>query len=680
MSDRATLHPAALQALFEMAPDAMIVSDDRGRIVLANPQAEHLFGYTTEQLRSLSVEALVPPGVRGNHAAHRERYINQPRLRPMGSGQELAGVRADGTLFPVEIALSPIQTSDGAFYVASVRDISESQRARQALARARYDAIVADIGRLMLESGSQDAAFENVPERVARELGVPIVAIVFSQPLATVSFRVRAAVGLTPELGGLLPDLLAGQFLGGALRTSEMEYVRVGAHSQRQPQQAALLAESGYGDFIAVPLFDRSRPMGALVAAAIDADSFDSDKVHFLRSVAHLLAATLQRNRTEEQLSHAQRLEAVGQLTGGVAHDFNNMLTVISGNLQLLEDELADRPQSLEILGSALRAVGRGAGLTRKLLAFARRQRLNPQSIDPRKLLNELSPILTRTLGETITVEVDCAPNTPDVFVDPGELDTALLNLALNARDAMPRGGTLALSVREHAIGAGDGTPDLPPGEYVVISVRDSGLGMPADVLARAFEPFFTTKESGRGSGLGLSMVYGFVKQSGGHLMAESRLGYGTHIEMFLPAARTRHAPPELASVARSSVGKETVLVVEDEADVRAIAVAFLHSLGYATCEAADAEQALRILGERHDVALLFSDIILGRGMDGNELAHSAQRLHPALRILLTSGYEHPGLGASGSRSLPLLRKPYRREELAEAVRGAIDGRRRTPS
>ena len=676
MSDRATLHPAALQALFEMAPDAMIVSDERGRIVLANPQAEHLFGYTAAQLRSLSVEALVPPSVRGSHSAHRARYVAQPRLRPMGTGQQLAGVRADGTLFPVEIALAPIQTSDGAFYVASVRDISESQRARQALARARYDAIVADIGRLMLESGSQDAAFENVPERVASELDVPVVAIVFTQPLATGPFRVRAAVGLTPELNRLLPELLPVEFLGASVRTSEAEFVRIGSNPERQPQNVAMLAEAGYRDFIAVPLFDRSRPMGAVVAAATDADSFDTDKIHFLRSVAHLLAATLQRNRTEEQLSHAQRLEAVGQLTGGVAHDFNNMLTVISGNLQLLEAELADRPQSLEIVGSALRAAGRGAGLTRKLLAFARRQRLNPQPIDPRKLLNELSPILTRTLGETITVEVDCEPYAPNVFVDPGELDTALLNLALNARDAMPRGGTLSLSVREHAIGPGENTNDLPAGLYVVICVRDSGLGMPPDVLARAFEPFFTTKESGRGSGLGLSMVYGFVKQSGGHLVADSRLGYGTRIEMYLPAARLQHTAPELASVPRSSGGKETILVVEDEADVRAIAVAFLNSLGYVTCEAADAEHALRLLGERSDVSLLFSDIILGRGMDGNDLARSAQRLHPGLRILLTSGYEHPGGSANASRALPLLRKPYRREELAAAVRGAIDRRR----
>jgi CheY-like chemotaxis protein len=353
------------------------------------------------------------------------------------------------------------------------------------------------------------------------------------------------------------------------------------------------------------------------------------------------------------------------------------MLTVISGNLQLLEPDLADRPQSQEILGSALRAVGRGAELTRKLLAFARRQRLNPQSIDPRKLLDELCPILARTLGESIKVSVDCEPQAPHIFVDPGELDTAILNLALNARDAMPRGGALYLAEREQVVANAESTADLAPGSYVVISVRDSGFGMPPEVLARACEPFFTTKEGGRGSGLGLSMVYGFVKQSGGHLIADSRLGYGTRIDLYLPSARLKESAPEEPPREPASSGTETVLVVEDEAEVRSIAVAFLKSLGYSTCEASDGEEGLRVMQERADVRLLFTDIILGAGIDGHELARAAQRLRPDLHVLLTSGYEHPSVASDpgGAKPLPLLKKPYRREQLAVAVRAAIDGR-----
>jgi len=270
---------------------------------------------------------------------------------------------------------------------------------------------------------------------------------------------------------------------------------------------------------------------------------------------------------------------------------------------------------------------------------------------------------------------VDCADDLPSVFVDPGELDTAILNLALNARDAMPRGGTLQLSVRERAVAASERTPEIAPGSYVAITVSDTGVGMTPEVLARAFEPFFTTKEMGRGSGLGLSMVYGFVKQSGGHLAADSRLGYGTRIELSLPAVWAAQASDAQARPTARSGGKETVLVVEDEPEVRAVALAFLRSLGYATLEAADGERALALLREHPEVSLLFSDVILGSGMNGNELARAAQRLRPQLATLLTSGYEHPEAQLdAGATKLPLLRKPYQREALALAVRSAIAG------
>jgi CheY-like chemotaxis protein len=326
-----------------------------------------------------------------------------------------------------------------------------------------------------------------------------------------------------------------------------------------------------------------------------------------------------------------------------------------------------------------LRAVARGSGLTRKLLAFAGRQRLNPQAIDPRKLVNELGPILSRTLGETISVEVECAGHLPSVFVDPGELDTALLNLALNARDAMPRGGTLHLSVHEHTVGSSEGGSNLAPGSYVVFTVSDTGLGMTPEVLARAFEPFFTTKDMGRGSGLGLSMVYGFVKQSGGHLTADSRLGYGTRIELLLPAVRPAQTQAQPADIpaATGSGGRETILVVEDEAEVRAVALAFLRSLGYATLDAPDGEVALGMLNEHPEVSLLFTDVILGSGMNGNELVRAAQRLRPNLPALLTSGYEAPETEADAAApKTALLRKPYQRQELALAIRAAIDGRK----
>jgi len=326
-----------------------------------------------------------------------------------------------------------------------------------------------------------------------------------------------------------------------------------------------------------------------------------------------------------------------------------------------------------------LRAVGRGADLTRKLLAFARRQRLSPRAVTPAQLLDDLGSMLRRTLGEQVDVEIDCAPDIPQVFADPAQLEAALINLALNARDAMPRGGRLRIAVRQQEVFEDTPSDELRPGQYVVFLVGDSGSGMAPEVLARAFEPFFTTKEPGKGSGLGLSMVYGFVMQSGGHLRTDSRPGQGTRIELFLPRARANPRVKSTAPQPLATRGHETVLVVEDEADVRGIALAFLRSLGYTVHAAANASEAQALLASHPQIDVLFSDVVLGAGPTGAELAVAARHLRPDLKILLTSGYERP---ADSREEQPgsefeLLRKPYRREELAQALRRALDGAKR---
>ena len=660
------------RALFDTAPDAMIVVDREGRIVLANPQAERLFGYATGELAGNPVEVLLPEAARGVHVQHRDNYMGNPRVRPMGAGYELTGIRRSGETFPVEIGLSPIRAGDTTLFAASIRDISETRRVRQALTRARHDTFAAQIGRLALESPNYETAVESTPALIASALEIATVVVLFTDPRRD-RLALRSEVGLPPSLRESLATVLPQATLFAQFpRHTTAGATLKSFDAARFPDLRAALAQAGFRDLAIVPLFDRYEPMGAIVALSKKQDAFERDALHFLQSVANLLASAIQRSRSEEKLAHSQRLDAVGQLTGGIAHDFNNLLTVVSGNLQLMEAGLADHPELGGIIESALRAVDRGAALTRKLLAFARRQRLMPREVEPAQLLSDLRQMLHRTLGERIALTVECGDEVPPVFADPGELDAALINLALNARDAMPRGGALSISAKR-SVYAGDG--ELDPGTYVVFRVADTGTGMPPEVLARALEPFFTTKESGKGNGLGLSMVYGFVKQSGGRVAIESTPGAGTHVELYLPARwldRGSHAQTHAS--AAPHVGRESILVVEDERDVRTIATAFLRSFGYTTYEAESGERALELLGAHPDVALLFTDIVLGSGMTGYELLREARKRRPALAALLTSGYERAGAEQDDAPppDVDLLRKPYRREQLGEAIRKAF--------
>ncbi len=659
------------RALFETAPDAMIVVDGDGLIRLLNPQAERLFGYPAADLVGRSVEVLMPDEMRASHIHHRDRYMQAPRVRPMGGSQELIGQRADGEAFPIEIALSPIRVEDVRYFVASIRDISETQRARQALVRARYDAALARIGQTALES-AHGLLLEQLPQMTAEALGIDAVAIALTDPQRS-HLQLRAAIGIDAPLMDALRWRQDGH---GMLQRLFAEGRAIAVRDFAEPSDdaaAAALGRAGFTSGALVPLFDLDRPMGTLLALSRSERDFDRDALHFLQSVANVLAAAVQRNRTMEQLAHVQRLDAIGKLTGGIAHDFNNLLTVISGNLQLLEAELAGTAAA-ESIDSGLRAVSRGAELTRKLLAFARRQRLEPQALEVGSLLDDLAGMLRPTLGATVELGFEVADALPPVFADPGQLESALVNLALNARDAMPRGGRLNISAQFERVEPDQADGDLKSGDYVVFTIADTGLGMSPDVLARAFEPFFTTKSTGKGSGLGLSIVYGFVKQSGGHLTVDSRLGYGTRMRIFLPAAAVTDGRGGLREQTSTTGGNECVLVVEDEPEVRGVAVAFLRSLGYRVLAAGTADEALAAADAHPDIALLFSDIVLGPGLNGGELGRELRRRRPGLPVLLTSGYERGSDGDAGQeREFEVLRKPYRREELAAALRRTLE-------
>lgn len=381
-----------------------------------------------------------------------------------------------------------------------------------------------------------------------------------------------------------------------------------------------------------------------------------------------------ERRAMQEQLHQSQKMEAIGQLTGGVAHDFNNLLTVILGNMDTLSQQIpAEQARWRRAIDQAMRASERAANLTQQLLAFARRQPLKPKVVEINGNLARWVDLIRRTLPESIWIRRIEDPDTGSAEIDQNQLENALLNLAVNARDAMPNGGTLTIETARTAVGAHDASVpfDLKPGEYVLISVSDTGVGMTREVLERAFEPFFTTKPLGQGTGLGLSQVFGFVKQSGGNIKIYSRAGHGTTVKIYLPRMSEAAVAQEaaLAEVAEQAARTECILVVEDNDPVREFSADALRDRGFNVLEAADASEALGILESRVAVDLLFTDIGLP-GLNGRELVATVQRKYPNIRVLFTSGYAQMPSPTSSRwiSEVPLLSKPFTRAQLYERV------------
>ncbi len=400
---------------------------------------------------------------------------------------------------------------------------------------------------------------------------------------------------------------------------------------------------------------------------------------------------TSEKKLVNERLQKAQKMEAIGQLTGGLAHDFNNLLTVIIGNLQLLDGKLGVDEKSKKRVAEAVDAATKGSDLTKQLLAFAKKQELAPRDVGVNGLVKGMEALIARTIGENIELKVEVMAGEPHTLIDPSQLESAILNLAINARDAMNSSGRLTIETQPAYLDRfyADKNPDVIPGHYVMVAVSDNGCGMTAELLEKVFQPFFTTKPAGQGTGLGLSMVYGFIKQSGGHISVYSEVGHGTSVKMYLPRRMAAEGGVEAQSASTISAiaevetpvapivrRRQKILVVEDQEAVRAVACGFLEDFGYEIVEAADGFQALAQLQESDDIDLMFTDVVMPGGMNGFDLAQAAQSLKPNLKIVHTSGYPK---GAMVHQDEPrfkngfIIMKPYRREELQKIIRDALE-------
>jgi PAS domain S-box-containing protein len=508
---------AKLRGLLESAVTAILTIDTSGAIETVNPATEKMFGYAADELVGQNIKILMPEPYQSAHDGYLANYLATGTKKIIGIGREVSGRRKDGSILPIQLAVSEFTVEDKRFFTGIIHDLSDRTHVEEAL------------------------------------------------------------------------------------------------------------------------------------------------------------------RESERRLAHAQRMEAVGQLTGGIAHDFNNLLTIIMGNLELVQDQL-DREDLRGLVKKAQDAAELGAELTDRLLTFSKKRQLDPQALRLNELVLSVIEMLRRTLGDHVTLTASLAPDLWLTRADSGQFQSAIVNLAVNARDAMPKGGKLIIETRNAVLDPDQLSGDVAAGEYVRLSISDTGTGMSPETRERAFEPFYTTKEKGRGTGLGLAMVYGFVKQSGGHVSLYSEVGHGTTFNLYFPRinAPTETDAPAIAAHPAVARAGQVVLVVEDDAGVRELTVARLKAIGYRVLEAPDGRRAIEILKSDAPVDLVFTDLVMPGGLSGRDVALMAEDIRPGIKVMLTSGYAEDLVRDDDPdfAHRPILRKPYRQADLVSVLRevfGVVD-------
>jgi PAS domain S-box-containing protein len=639
-------YPILSSELLEALPDATVAVDRDGVMVQVNSQVQELFGYERDELVGQKVEILIPESYRSQHHQHRDAFAKTPKTRRMGADLDLYARRRDGSQFPVEISLSPVASHAGWFVLSAIRDISDRVRIAEELRRAN----------------------EELHRRTAEQLGE------YRSRLASIIDSSEDAI-LSKDLEGTITSWNKGAERIYGYKPEEVigKSISILTPSDRPDEIGEILKKIKRGEVIEHYESVRLTKDGRHLNVSISVSPLVNAIGEIVGASAIARDITAQKH-AESQLRQSQKMEAIGRLAGGVAHDFNNILAIINACTEFLRDRLDPAAEPSTYVENIRKATDRGASLTRQLLTFSRTPAIKTQILDLNDRLKEISKLLVPLLGDD--VEVRIVSKSPSVIIeaDPGQLDQIVVNLAVNARDAMPQGGAFILETSSVTLDDDFAAQHqaMIRGKYVLLGASDTGIGMDEATSCRIFEPFFTTKEIGKGTGLGLSTVYGIVKQNGGHVFVYSEPGHGTTFKIYLPSAEDKVGLPSQRpeEKVRPSRPGRTILLVEDDEIMRSITRKLLEEHGYRVFEANDGKSALDwAQANSESVDLLLTDVVM-RNMSGPELAENLHRSHPNLNVIYMSGYTGELMANRNilKPGVTLLEKPFTRTALLNLV------------
>ena len=665
---------------------ALVTPD--GRCLQVNPALCLLLGYTEAELLDLTFPDVThPDDLESDRAQVQDLLLGRIESYRV----EKRYFRKNREIVWVLQSVSLLRGKDGAaaHFIIQVQDVTERKRADETARRLRRIVTMMSAGhQAVVEAASEQALFQAMCNVVVDCGGYRMAWMGLAEHDEAKTIRPVAYAG--HEAGYLAiariswaDGPLAAGPSGMSVRTGRPQTNNNFAINPVMSPWREPALQRGYQSSTSLPLKDRAGVFGVLTLYAQEPNAFGPEEMKLLEELAGDVSYGITALRTrrdhdelERTLFQAQKMESLGQLTGGIAHDFNNLLQVILSNLDLSLTALAGSAELAGYLQNAITGAEQGAKLNSHLLAFARRQPLSPEPVRVDRLVGDMTNLLRRTIGETIDIELVTSGGLWTALVDPNQLQSAILNLAINARDAMPTGGKLNVELANASLdfAYAEAHREVKAGQYVMVAITDTGFGMAREILDKVFEPFFTTKPEGQGTGLGLSMVYGFVKQSGGHIKIYSEAGLGTAVKLYLPRSRQPEALREPVEANAAGGNGETILVAEDDDSVRASAVTQLSELGYRVLAVANGEAALEILKRGEHVDLLFTDVVMPGALNGRRLANRAQELNPALAVVFTSGYTENAIIHHGrlDEGVTLLSKPYRRVQLADTIRKAL--------